>query len=113
MLSIICFSDEINITNFSPDKKSYLEYMKLGNIYSEVHIKFSKMVIVLLALLLIKTKLAGRSTATDETCQTFNANQLQQVLELVLRPMKPTGAYNSHLDCADGKIRNCYPILCA
>lgn len=113
VVSVICYSDETDFVNFSVDKKIYPVYITLGNIYSDIRSRLSQMSIVLLALLSVKIKLVGTTTTADEARQTFHTNQLQQVLELILRPLKLRGIHNCHLDCADRKKHGCYPIFIA
>lgn len=67
MLLIICCLNETHLPNFIGHKNTYTVFMSLDNIYSEICYWPSKMVVVLLALLLVKTKLICESSDADET----------------------------------------------
>lgn len=67
MLSVIYYSDEIHIINFTGDKKAYTIYITSGNLHSDILTRSSQMTLILLALLPVKTWLQGTSTAADKT----------------------------------------------
>lgn len=54
------------------------------------------MAVVLSALLVVKIKQANTGAAADEENQTVHADQLQQVLELILRPLRVAGTHGYH-----------------
>ena len=41
----------------------------------------------------------------------MNANKLQGVFELIFQPLRDTTLEGVPMDCADDKIRRCFPIL--
>lgn len=111
VLLVICHWEETYLTNFSCGKKDYPVYLLLGNIHTHILNRYSKIAVVLLALLSVKTNLTDISTTADGKYQTFYVNQLQQVLELILRPLKLPEIHISHLDCEISKIGDCYSIF--
>ncbi len=68
------------------------------------------MAVLLLALLPVPPKLA-KSSAADKLQRQINADTLQGVFKLIFEPLRDTTHQGVPIDCADGKIRRCFPIL--
>jgi len=70
------------------------------------------MAVLLLALLLVPPKLSQFSEA-DRRHRKINADTLQDVLELLFAPLQNVAHVGIPNDCADDKVRLCFPILSA
>ena len=68
------------------------------------------MAILLLGLLPIPPKVAKWSRA-DKLQRLINAGTLHGVFELIFAPLNGTPLEGAPIDCADGKIRKCFPIM--
>ena len=83
-------------------------YLQIGNIPSTTRCSLSQEGSILLALLPIPHKAKSLDNKT-ETCH--NALLYHSVLNLVLSSLRETARDGVELDCADGWIRWCFPIL--
>ena len=99
-------SDKTHLTNFSGDKAAWPLYMTLGNIKKEIRRQSSKRAWVLVALLPVPPK-NPRSGEIHTTWHT--------AIDKVLSPIKDLdlGGPGYSWDCADGQVRQCYPIIAA
>ena len=70
------------------------------------------MAIFLLALLPVPPKLS-KSCKADRCQRKINTNTLQDILELIFAPLHNVAHVGIPIDCADGKVRLCFPILSA
>jgi len=70
------------------------------------------MAVLLLAPLPVPPKLP-KSTKADQYQIQVNADILQDVFEMIFAPLQHTELAGVQIDCADGKIRRCFPILSA
>jgi len=70
------------------------------------------MAVLLLALLPVPPKLS-KSTKADQYQRQVNANTLQDVFEFIFAPLQHAALDGVPIDCADGKVRRCSPILSA
>ena len=68
------------------------------------------MVILLLALLPIPPKLA-KSCRADKLQRLINADTLRVIFELIFVPLNGAPREGAPIDCADDKIRRCFPIM--
>jgi len=68
------------------------------------------MAILLLWLLPILPKLA-KSSRADKLQRLINAGTLPGVLELILATLNSTPREGAPIDCADGTIWQCFPIM--
>jgi len=68
------------------------------------------MAVLLLALLPIPPKLS-KSSKADERQRKINADTLQDVFQLSFAPLHRVAHSGVPIDCADGKVRLCFPIL--
>jgi len=66
--------------------------------------------ILLRGLLPIPPKLA-KSSRADKLQRLINADTLRGVSELILPPLNGAAREGAPIDCADGKIRRCFPIM--
>ena len=113
VVPVIGLSDQTQLTNFSGDKKACLVYVTIGNILSRTRNSPRKMPILLLALLPVPPKLSHESVRAEEIQRQMNADALQAVFNLILAPLQEIANDGAVMDCADGKMRLCFPILSA
>jgi hypothetical protein len=105
-------SDQTHLSNFSGDKKAWPVYITIGNLPSTRRNKPGSMAIILLALLPVPPKFP-QSSAADKLQREINADTLQGVFQLILEPLHDAAREGVPIDCADGKVRTCFPILSA
>jgi len=103
-------SDQTNLTNLSGDKKAWPVYITIGNLPSARHNSPGSMAVLLLALLPIPPKLS-KSSKADQRQRKIIADTLQDVFELIFAPLQDVAHTGIAIDCADGKVRQCFPIL--
>jgi len=84
--------------------------MTIGYLPSTIRNRPGSMAILLLGLLPIPPKLAKASMA-DKLQRLINANTLCGVCELIFAPLNRAAREGAPIDCADGKIRRCFPIM--
>jgi hypothetical protein len=109
-------SDQTHLTNYSGDKKEWLIYLSLGNINSMIRSKPSSLASVVVALLPLPPKHHHRGhgkTAAIKEQQEYNREVLRQVFEIIFRPLDAVFEKGKPMLCADGKMRQCFPIICA
>jgi hypothetical protein len=105
-------SDQTNLTNFLGDKKAWPVYITIGNLPSARRNSPGSMAGLLLALLPVPLKFS-RSSKADARQRKMNADTLQDVFELIFAPLQEMAQAGIPIDCADGKVRLCFPILSA
>jgi len=110
VVPIIGMSDQTNLTKFSGDKKAGPVYMTIGYLPSTIRNRLGSMAILLLGLLPIPPKIAKASMA-DKLQRLINADTLCGVCELICAPWNSAAREGAPIDCADGKIRTCFPIM--
>jgi len=71
------------------------------------------MPVLLLALLPVPPKLTGESTHVDEAQWQINADALWAGFDLVFALLQQIAQEGMVMDCGDGKIQLCFPILLA
>ena len=71
------------------------------------------MSILLVALLLVPSKITGESGPADEAQQQKILDALRTVFDLVLAPLQQVVQEGTVMDCGDGKTHLCFPILAA
>jgi len=101
VVPIMGMSDQMNLTNFSWDKKAWPVYMTIGNIPLTIRHRPGSMAILLLGLLPIPPKLA-KSSRADTLQRLINADTPRCVFELILAPGTSAGREGAPMDCADG-----------
>jgi len=105
-------SDQTRLTNFSSDKQAWPVYITLGNLPSGRRNSPTSLAVLLLALLPIPPKLS-KSSKADQHQRQINADTLRDVFELIFAPLQDPAHDGVPIDCADGKVRRCFPILAA
>ncbi|KAG0633391.1 hypothetical protein HOY80DRAFT_896568 [Tuber brumale] len=112
LVLIICSSDVTFLTNFSGDKKAWLIYLTIGNILSKTRNKSSKHASVLLALLPVPPKMLGVASR-DSRKRLVNNEILCELIEAIFTPIGEVAEVGIEIECADGKVRQCFPRLAA
>ena len=84
--------------------------MTIGNILSSTRNKESKHATVLLALLPVPLKMLGVA-ARNARQRKVNNEILCEVMEAIFVPMAALGNSGHEVECADGKVRLCFPLL--
>ena len=105
-------SDQTNLTNLSEDKKVWPVYITIRNLPSARRNSPGSMGVLLLALLQVPPKLSKCSKA-DRRPSKINADTLQDVFELIFAPLQDVAQVGIPIDCADSKVRLCFPNLAA
>jgi len=105
-------SDQPHLTNFSYDKKSWPVYITLGNLQSGRRNSPISMAVLLLPLLPIPPKLS-KSSKADQHQREINDDTRRALFELIFAPLQDPAHDNVPIDCADGKLRRCFPLLAA
>ena len=105
-------SDQTHLSNFSGDNKAWPVYIRLGNLPSTRRNSPGSMAVLLLALLPVPPKLS-KSISADKNQRRINAETLQLVFQLLFEPLQAVAREGVNIDCADGKVRRCFPILSA
>ena len=105
-------SDQTHLSNFSGDKKAWPVYITLGSLPATRRNAPGSMAVLLLALLPIPPKFS-KSSSADKLQRQMNANTLQGVFDLIFEPLQETALEGTPIDCADGNVRRCFPILSA
>jgi len=70
------------------------------------------MAVLLLALLPVPPKLS-KSTKGDQYQRQVNADTLKDVFDFLFAPLQHAALDGVPIDCADGKVQRCFPILSA
>jgi len=70
------------------------------------------MAVLLLALLPVPPKLS-KSTKVDQYQRQVNADTVQDGFKLIFAPLQHAALDGVPIDCADGKVQRCFPILSA
>ena len=105
-------SVQTHLSNFSGDKKAWPVYITLGNLPSTRRNSPGSMAVLLLALLPVPPKLS-KSTSADKHQRRINAETLQLTFQLFFEPLQAVAREGVNIDCADGKVRRCFPVLSA
>ena len=84
----------------------------IGNLPSPRRNSPGSMAVLLLALLPIPPKFS-KSSKADKRLSKINADTLQDVFELIFAPLQDMAHAGIAIDCVDGKVRQCFPILSA
>ena len=106
-------SDQTHLTNFSGDKKAWPVYLTIGNILSKTRNSPSKMAVVLVALLPVPPKFTSKKTKTRSIQRQNNDEALDAVFSLIFEPLEAFTKSGKAMNCSDGKVRQCFPVLAA
>ena len=105
-------SVQTHLSNFSGDKKAWPGYITLGNLPSTRRNSPGSMAVHLLALLPVPPKLS-KSSSAEKHQRRINAETLQLLFQLSFEPLQAVAREGVNIDCADGKVGWCFPILSA
>src|SRR5437868_13048814 len=105
-------SDQMHLTKFSGDKKAWSMYITIGNLPLTKRNKPGSMAVLLLEQLPLPSKLS-QSSSTNNIQRKVNANILQGIFDLIFAPLQDTELEGVLIDCVDGRVHNCFPILAA
>jgi len=104
-------SDQTHLSNLSGDKKAWPVYLTLGKLPATRRNRPGSFAVLLLALLRVPPKLTKSSA--DHLQRQINADTLRGVFELLFEPLQNAALEGVNIDCADGKVRRCFPIFSA
>jgi len=116
IVPLMCGSDEMQLTDFSGDKKAWPIYLTIGNIHSSIRNEYSYLAHIVLAFLPVPHKFQWNSASDDRAQRDINHQVLCDIAEILLEPVTqfPKGGdINSGALwlCSDGKMCRCWPIL--
>jgi len=109
-------SNQTHLTNYSGDKKEWPVYLSLRNIDSRIRSQPSNLASIIVALLPITPKyhfITHGKTTTMKELQIHNREVLRKVIELIFHPLDALFNTGKLMLCADGGMRQCYPVICA
>jgi hypothetical protein len=104
IVPVICASDKTHLTNFLGNQHTWPLYLRIGNIGRDICHKPRKSAWILVGLIPFAPKGAKH---TDEA--------LHSAVRTVLSPLRNLDITSPGLtwNCADGFLRQCYPLLAA
>jgi len=105
-------SDQTHLTNISLYKKAWPVYFTRGKLLSGRRNSPTSMAVLLLALLPIPPKLS-KSSKADQHQRQINADTLRDVFEHIFAPLQDPAHDGVPINCTDGKVRRCFPLLAA
>ncbi|KAG9107022.1 hypothetical protein FRC07_008704, partial [Ceratobasidium sp. 392] len=109
VVPIILSSDSTQLTNFSGGKSAWPVYITLGNIPKSIRAQVNSYSSLLLAYLPVpKLHCFPSKTRGDQKARIFHESMAQ-----ILEPLISAGKDGIEMDCGDGYVRRCYPILAA
>ncbi|CUA72116.1 hypothetical protein RSOLAG22IIIB_10097 [Rhizoctonia solani] len=109
LVPIILSSDATQLTNFSGGKSAWPVYISIGNIPKAIRAKISTYSTLLLAYLPVpKFDCFPAKERGDQKARLFHES-----MEEILRPLVQAGTDGVEMNCGDGYVRHCYPILAA
>jgi len=110
VVPIIGISAQMNLTNFSRDKKAGPVYMRIGILPLTIGNRPGSMAILLLGLLPIRPKLA-KSSGANNLFRLINDDTLRGLFGLTFAPLNTEGREGAPIDCSDSKIRKYFLIM--
>jgi len=109
-------SNQIHLTHCSGNRKKWPVYFSLGDIDLTITLKPSKLASIRVALLPVPPKYDfqghGKTIAMKEP-QIHPGEVLWKVFELIYRPLNMFFNTGKLMLCADGRMWQCYPVICA
>ncbi|KAJ1299410.1 hypothetical protein OPQ81_002640 [Rhizoctonia solani] len=109
VVPIILSSDATQLTNFSGGKSAWPVYISIGNIPKHICAKVNSHSTLLLAYLPVpKLDCFRPKEQGDQKAWIFH-----QCMELIVAPLKQAGIDGIEMDCGDGYVWHCFPILAA
>jgi len=104
-------SDQTHLRNLSGDKKAWPLYLTLGNPPATRRNRPGSFAVLLFGLLPVSPKLTKSSA--DHLQRQINTDTLRGVFKLLFEPLQKAALEGVNIDCADGKVRRCFPIFSA
>ncbi|KAG9118957.1 hypothetical protein FRC07_006257 [Ceratobasidium sp. 392] len=109
IIPIILSSDSTQLTNFSGGKSAWPVYITLGNIPKSIRAQVNSYSTLLLAYLPNpQLKCFPPSVRGDQKARIFH-----QAMTEIVKPLHEAGKHGLEMDCGDGYVRHCYPLLAA
>ncbi|CAE6475454.1 unnamed protein product [Rhizoctonia solani] len=109
IVPIILSSDATQLTNFSGGKSAWPVYISIGNIPKSIRAKVSTYSTLLLAYLPVpKFDCFPAKDRGDQKARLFHESMKE-----ILEPLIQAGKDGVEMNCGDGYVRHCYPILAA
>ena len=113
LLSVICASDKTRLTRMAGDKYAWPIYLTLGNIKAAVRNLPSRHCYIVVALLPILEKVTDPDMVEANLTKHVSTQKIQQIIEHVFHDMHSIPTDGLEMECGDGCIRRCWPILCS
>ncbi|KAB5588277.1 hypothetical protein CTheo_8281 [Ceratobasidium theobromae] len=109
LVPIILSSDATQLTNFSGGKVAWPVYISIGNIPKAICAKINSYSTPLLAYLPVpKLDCFPEKERGDQKARIFH-----ECMSLILEPLHEAGTHGVEMDCGDGFVRHCFPVLAA
>ncbi|QRV84442.1 hypothetical protein RhiJN_12458 [Ceratobasidium sp. AG-Ba] len=109
VIPIILSSDSTQLTNFSGGKSAWPVYITIGNIPKSIRAKITSYSTLLLAYLPVsKLQCFPEKERGDQKARLFHESMAE-----ILKPLHSAGTNGVEMDCGDGYVRHCFPILAA
>ena len=109
IVPVIIASDKTQLSTFSGDKQAWPVYLTTGNIEKCTHQKPSTHATILLGYIPV-SKLENFS---KERCSVEGYQIFHDSKKIMLEPLVKAGTNGVDMGCADGFLRNIFPILLA
>ncbi|CCO35137.1 hypothetical protein BN14_09252 [Rhizoctonia solani AG-1 IB] len=109
IIPIIISSDATQLTNFSGGKSAWPVYITIGNIPKSIRAQVSSYSTLLLAYLPVaKFDCFKPKDRGNEKAKLFHES-----MKTILEPLEKAGKEGVEMECGDGFVRQCFPILAA
>ncbi|KAG8710887.1 hypothetical protein FRC11_004010 [Ceratobasidium sp. 423] len=109
VIPIIISSDATQLTNFSGGKSAWPVYITIGNIPKGIRTKVNCYATMLLAYLPVpKFDCFTKKERGNQKCKLFHES-----MQMILEPLVKAGKEGVEMECGDGFVRHCFPILAA
>ncbi|CCO36287.1 hypothetical protein BN14_10419 [Rhizoctonia solani AG-1 IB] len=109
VIPIIISSDATQLTNFSGGKSAWPVYITIGNIPKNIRAQVSSYSTLLLAYLPVaKFDCFKPKDRGNEKAKLFHES-----MRTILEPLEKAGKEGVEIECGDGFVRWCFPILAA
>ncbi|KAG8743109.1 hypothetical protein FRC11_014025, partial [Ceratobasidium sp. 423] len=109
VIPIIISSDATQLTNFSGGKSAWPVYISIGNIPKGIRAQVSNYSTLLLAYLPV----AKFDCFTKKERGNEKAKLFHESMQTILEPLVKAGNEGVEMECGDGFVRRCFPILAA